>query len=339
MPHRAISLLILAFLLGVDLPAQQAGISLPPVTGPRTQTISPTSADSNFENWDQLALRDSDLHAETPIQGEIDTFPEFTRELVRVQWRDGDPIDLYIVRPVGVAKPPVVVYLYGYPGEALRFLNNTLCKNVTKNGFAAVGFSSMLTGQRYHDIPMKQWFVSELPLSLVGTTHDVQMILNYLAQRGDFDTTRVGMFGEGSGGTIALLAASVDPRIKAVDVLNPWGDWPAWLAASTVVPDAERADYMKSDFLASVAPLDPVAVLPKLNRLQLRLQQNLWDDTKTPAAARGRIATTLPSTGELAQYKNLEEYYEKVGNNGKMVDWMSASLQRSGVGREISAKK
>jgi len=73
---------------------------------------------------------------------------------------------------------------------------------------------------------MKEWFVSDLEHSLVGTTHDVQMVINYLASRGDFDMSRIGIFGEGSGGTIALLAASVDARIKAVDVLDPWGDWP-----------------------------------------------------------------------------------------------------------------
>jgi hypothetical protein len=72
------------------------------------------------------------------------------------------------------------------------------------------------------------------------------------------------MFGQGSGGTIAILSASVDPRIKALDVLDPWGDWPDWLAKSPQVPDAERAAYLKPEFLAKVAPLDPVVWLPKL---------------------------------------------------------------------------
>ena len=300
---------------------------------------SPGSGASSAERWDDLSLHGGELRPAPPLVGQVDAFPEFTRELVRVQWRDGDPIDLYIVRPAGVAKPPVIVYLYGYPGEAVRFLNNDLCKTVTRGGFAAVGFSSMLTGQRYHDLPMKEWFVSDLEHSLVGTTHDVQMALNYLDQRGDFDLSRVGMFGEGSGGTIALLAASVDPRIKAVDVLNPWGDWPAWLGASRLVPSAERCDYLKPGFLAPVAPLDPVTVLPKLTHLSLRLQQNMWDDTTTPANARERIAAALPRSADLAQYRNEQNYFEKVGNNGKMLDWMYAHLPlngRSAHGQEIS---
>ncbi len=291
--------------------------------------IGPDLGASSGERWDDLSLRGSDLHPAPAVLGQIDTFPEFTRELLRLQWRGGDPIDLYIVRPAGVAKPPVIVYLYGYPREAVRFLNKSLCQTVTRNGFAAVSFSSILTGQRYHDVPMKEWFVSDLPQSLVGTTHDVQMVLNYLAGRGDFDLSRVGIFGEGSGGTIALLAASVDPRIKAVDVLNPWGDWPSWLTSSPLVPDAERPEYLQPAFLHSVAPLDPVTLLPKLADVPLRLQQNLWDDTKTPAVSRQHIATALPVGANLALYKDEQEYFEKVGNKGKMLDWIYAQLPPS----------
>jgi hypothetical protein len=279
-----------------------------------------------IEKWDTISLQGSDLRPDSPLIGQTDEFPEFTRELVRVQWRDADPIDLYIVRPKGASRPPVVFYLYGYPREAVRFLDPAFCKTVTKNGYAAIGFSSMLTGQRYHDVPMKEWFVSDLQHSLVGTTHDVQMALNYLSGRGDFDMSRVGIFGEGSGGTIALLAASIDPRIRAVDVLDPWGDWPSWLTGSRVVPQTERADYTSPDFLNAVAPLDPVDLLPKLNSARLRVQQSLWDSGEIPVASRERIAAAVPAGAQLAQYRDIHDYSEKVGMNGKMLDWMHTSL-------------
>jgi hypothetical protein len=327
------ALLLTGLLIGENLNASsQTATQAPPAVaspGPAPAGVradSPGNAPLSSEQWNNLPVRDKPLPAEPVIVGQVDTRPGFTRELLRVQWRHSDPIDLYIVRPTGVAKPPVVVYLYGYPGEAVRFLNDSLCQTVTRGGFAAVSFSSMLTGQRYHDVPMKDWFISDLPRSLVGTTHDVQMVLNYLAERGDFDLSRVGIFGEGSGGTIALLAASVDSRIKAVDVLDPWGDWPAWLAASHFVPDAERSDYLEPSFLKSVAPFDPVAVLPTLNRLPLRLQQTLWDDSKTPAAPRRSIANAAPASADLANYKTQQEYVDKVGSHGKMLDWMHAHL-------------
>jgi hypothetical protein len=284
------------------------------------------NAARRIEKWDTLSLQGSDLRPDSPVTVQTDDFPEFTRELVRVQWRDADPIDLYIVRPNGVSRPPVVLYLYGYPREAVRFLDPNFCKTVTKNGYAATGFSSMLTGQRYHDVPMKEWFVSDLQHSLVGTIHDVQMVLNYLAGRGDFDMSRVGIFGEGSGGTIALLAASADPRIKAVDVLDPWGDWPSWLSSSRVVPQSERAAYTSNDFLKAIAPLDPLAVLPRLTSTPLRVQQSLWEPGETPAASRDRIAASVPPGARLAQYRDIHDYAEKVGTNGKMLDWMYTSL-------------
>ncbi len=61
---------------------------------------------------------------------------------------------------------------------------------------------------------MKEWFVSELQESLVESTHDVQMIINYLSTRGDLDMDRVGMFGQGSGGAIAILAAPWTRELK-----------------------------------------------------------------------------------------------------------------------------
>jgi hypothetical protein len=330
----------LLFLAPAKFFAQQNNSAIPPtvaaasVTEDSVRVAAPQPHTASVEHWNKLALHDNDLHADKPLPGEVDRLPDFTRELLRVQWRSGDPIDLYIVRPIGVAKPPVVLYLYGYPDEENRFFNNYLCTQLTRNGFAAVGFSSMLTGQRYHDVPMKLWFVSNLQESLVGTTHDVQMVLNYLAQRGDFDMSRVGMFGEGSGGTIALLASSVDPRIKAVDVLDPWGDWPLWLATSPIVPDKERADYLKPAFLNPLTSLDPVNLLPTFNSAPLRVQQTEFDQTVTPDAVRKKIAEAVPKSAGFISYKDKQDYLEKASRNGKMLDWMFAHLAAEGTKSE-----
>jgi dienelactone hydrolase len=70
---------------------------------------------------------------------------------------------------------------------------------------------------------MNQWFVRELQESLAKSSHDVQMVLDYLAQRGDVDTGHAGIFGVGAGGTITVMAASADSRIKALDIVDPWG--------------------------------------------------------------------------------------------------------------------
>jgi len=285
------------------------------------------------EDWNSLALSPGTLHAEGPVPGGKDGQPEFTRELWQVQWRQTDPIDLYVIRPRGVEKPPAILYLYSYPSETDRFKDDGYCRRVTADGFAAIGFVSALTGQRYHTRPMKQWFVSELQESLVTSVHDVQMILNYLSTRGDVDMDRVGMFGQGSGGTIALLAAAVDPRIKALDVLDPWGDWPDWLAKSPRVPDEERANYLNPEFLKRVAPFDPVQWLPKLKTQFIRIQ-DVVDDPITPAICKKQIeSAAAQTTAQIVKYDGAEAL-RNASSDGKLFRWIKDQLRSAPDRRE-----
>ncbi len=319
---------LLFIVIPLTLHAQTSKSGGPDKLDPTKSSDSQQSESVKKEQWDLLSLKDNDLRTWKPIVGGTDTYPDFTHELVRVQWRSGDPIDLYVIRPTTVKNPPVILYLYGYPAETDRFLNDTFCRTVTKGGFAAVGFVSALTGHRYHDRPMKEWFVSELQESIGSSVHDVQMVLNYLATRDDLDNSRVGMYGQGSGGTIAILAASVDPRIRALDVMNPWGAWPEWLALSPLVPPEERASYLTPEFLAKVAPLDPIRVLPQLGTRPFRLQESLYNPL-FPEATRKRIEAALPSDAYVVQYHDAKEYSEKVSANGRMLDWLHTQLQSS----------
>lgn len=272
------------------------------------------------ESLDSLALAPGQLTALPVITGEKSDFDKFTRELIQVQWRDNDPIDLYVIRPKGIARPRAVLYLYSYPTENNRFRDEGYCERITFGGVAAIGFVSALTGHRYHDRPMKEWFVSELPEALTLSVHDVQMVLDYLKQRGDLDLSDIGIFGQGSGATIAILAASVDSRIRKLDLLDAWGDWPVWMAKSSLVPDAERKAYLKPNFLASVAPLDPTRYLPKLTQQAIRLQYRS-DDTVTPPGAAAKIAAAAPSGAQIVHYASAKEMYQAT-SGGRLFDWI-----------------
>jgi len=161
-----------------------------------------------------------------------------------------------------------------------------------------------MTGQRYHTRPMREWFVSELQEALGTSTHDVQMLLSYLVSRGDMDTTKVGMLGEGSGGAIALLAASTDSRIRFIDAINPWGDWPDWLKESRVVPEGERAAYLEPEFLQKVAILDPVKHLPQFTSDRIRIEQTVGDPM-TPKNVQAKIAASVPTPESVVQYPDV----------------------------------
>ena len=289
------------------------------------------------ESFSTLSLEDSELKPQPVLEGGKDVTPDFERELIRVQWRPGDPIDLYVIRPKGAKNPPVVLYLYSFPSENDRFRDNRYCERLVKNGVAAVGFVSALTGPRIRgNRPMKQWFISELQESLVTTTHDVQLILNYLETRGDLDMTRVGMFGQGSGGTIAIMAAVADPRLKALDLLNPWGDWPDWLAKSPLVPKAEQANFLQPDFLKRVEPLDPVLLLPTLKSRAVRIQ--IVDaEADATTGSTGKILAAAPASAKIAHFPDGHAMYA-VSSDGRLFEWLPSVLKPPTETKEAVAK-
>jgi hypothetical protein len=301
-----------------------SAVSAAQATAGNLASPAKAAATSAAEDLNSLSLAGHPLQAEKPLLGQKEDHPQFTRELLQVKWRVGDPMDLYVIRPKGVANPPVILYLYTYPSETDRFRNDSFCNDATRHGFAAVGFVSALNGQRYQGRPMKQWFVSELQEALVTSVHDVQMVLNYLETRGDLDTSRIAMFGEGSGGTIAVLSAATDSRIKAIDLLDPWGDWPDWMAGSPLIPEAERHNYVQPDFLKKIAAYDPVDWLPQLKTQQVRIQQ-LGDEAVTPNIARDRIAAAAPKSAQVVHYQGTPEFYRAV-SGGRLFQWMKDQM-------------
>jgi len=277
------------------------------------------------ERYDVLAVDRAQFIKTVVELGQTATFPSYTEELLRVKWREHDPIDVSIVKPNGTTRPPVVIFLYSYGTDPEKFLNQQYCATLASKGFAAVGFQSALTGPRYHDRPLKKWFVSELPESIGASVHDVQLMIDYLETRDDLDTSRIGIFGQGSGGAISILAAVADRRIKAVDVMNPWGDWPDWLVHSSVVPDEERADYASPVFLEKVKPLDPVLWMNRLADRPLRLQETVFD-VAVPDAVRTKMQEALPKKAQFASYPDQDSYIVNVSDNGRMLDWMQDQL-------------
>jgi hypothetical protein len=274
-------------------------------------------SDSRFqgvhEDWTSPALSNDQLLPVRPLAGFAADNPRCTVELLQLQWRSGDPIDLYVMKPKGVKKPPVILYLYGYPTNTDVFRNDDYENLVTRDGFAAVGFVSALTGHRYHDRPMKEWFLSELQESLATSA------------RGDLDMDRVGMFAQGSGASIAILASAVDPRIKVLEALDPWGDWPTWMATSPFVPLDERAEYVKPEFLKKAAALEPVDWLPKIQAKRFRLDYQI-SETITPKASKEKLAAAVPTGASVLLYKNMEDF-KAAFEDGKNLQWIQRELQ------------
>jgi hypothetical protein len=309
-------------------------------TTQKTPAIDPNPpSNKSVEDLTNASLSGSQLYADPPVVLEKADNKDFTREFIAVQWRPGDRIYLFVVRPMNVPKPPVAIYLYGHPSESDRYMDDGWCRRTTSGGYAAVGFVPALTGQRYHDRPMKQWFVSELQEALGKSTHDVQMVLNYLAERGDVDMNNVGVFGAGAGGTIAVMAASVDARIKAIDLLDPWGDWPVWLQESEVIPEDEHPAYLKPEFLKKVADFDPVKLLLGLKTPHIRLNQLNDESSSVPEEAKKKLEEALPATAEHHRFETSVAFFGQVASGGRVFDWLKLQLKATNPKVREAAKE
>lgn len=324
-----------------ESPAGSDQDDVPEVPGFQTRVLKagekvPERENKLYEDWSKPELTPGMKWDVVPL-GTADG-DGFTRQLLTAQWREMDPIDLWIIKPKGIKNPPVILYLYSSNGSNSQYKNDDVCKFLAKDGFAAVGFVSAITEQRFHDRPLRETFVSQLQEGLGSTVHDVQMILNYLQKRGDFDMQRVGMWGDGSGASIAIMAAAVDPRIKTLDLLDPWGDWPDWLAQSSLVPEERRSLFLTPGFLGTVEDLEPMKALAKLTTQKVRLQYITEGVTVTPAAARQKMEAAAPQNVQIVHYDTLKRFSE-IASKGVELNWIKNEVALSPLAEDESTRK
>jgi len=289
------------------------------------------------EDWTKLSVQATSLRMKQPEFAAKDDIPNtgFIRERYQVTWREGDPFDLYVIRPRGVERAPVILYLYSFPEDTGQFKDNFWCETAVSGGYAAVGIVGAVTGHRTRYRLPKEWFVSEMQEALGSTVHDVQLILDYLGTRKDLDLSRVGMFGSGSGGAVAIMASAVDPRIQVVDLLGPWGDWPEWVAKTKIIEDAERQKFNNPEFLAKIAPLEPVAWLPKIKAKALRIQ-DVRINKSIPDDAQEKLEAAAPDFAVINEYGNGRAFIASQPSYA-LFEWMKGQLKGNGAQR-VTAK-
>jgi hypothetical protein len=101
------------------------------------------------------------------------------------------------------------------------------------------------------------------------------------------------------------------------------------MAESPLIPEHERAGYTSPEFLARVAPLDPLAWLPLLDKRPFRLQENLFNRA-SPETVRKQFETSAAGKAVIVRYQDLREYGERVSADGRMLNWLEAQLASSG---------
>jgi len=290
------------------------------------------------EDLTSVKLDTRTLELKLAMPGPRAAFANCDLQTVRLKWRPNDSLDLYICIPKGVEKPPVIVYLYGYPFNEKRYSDDGWYARTTDMGYATIAFFPALSGPRLHSPrPLRQNFLSQLPETLAMTAHDTQMVINYLSTRKDLnlDLDRLGIFATSFGATAAILAAAADSRIKAIDLLNPWGDWPDWVKKSELLGFVPCETCSQPEFLQNLAPLDPVKWLPTLTTPYIRIR-HFVENGETPRIAQDRMEAVVAKSAKVVRYENVAAF-NRSAVGGKTFDWIKAALQVVSSGKPGNA--
>jgi dienelactone hydrolase len=204
--------------------------------------------------------------------------PAYVIEKLVLQSRPGFFVTANLYRPRSTAtKRPAVVQVCGHylEGKATPDYAKA-CAGLAMKGFVALIFDPPGQGERItlRDASGKPGFKSATaehviaggPTILLGRTlanymvWDVMRVFDYLESRPDVDSSRMGILGHSGGGMLTLLAAPLEPRIRAAmsccAVTSFYHKTQALLNADPeqIVPGVYAAGVDHPELIASVAP-------------------------------------------------------------------------------------
>jgi acetyl esterase/lipase len=83
--------------------------------------------------------------------------------------------------------------------------------------------------------------------------HDVEVTLNWLAQRPEVDKSRLGVAGASAGANLALYGAANNEHVKSVVMLSPWLDYRGLIAVDALAKYGQRAVMLVASELDATA--------------------------------------------------------------------------------------
>jgi alpha/beta superfamily hydrolase len=187
----------------------------------------------------------------------------------------GEKIFAILHRPLHAKKVPAIVICPGFAGNKCgkfrMFVN--VGQELAKQGIAVLRFDYRGAGDSegdFHDI------------TLEGKISDTLKCLNFLANDGQIDATRLGLLGRSLGGAIAVLAAGRFHLIKSLALWapvfksDPWRElWESF--KSDQMLDKVKQEMLRNlpanipnlEFLSQFFKLDIPSELQKLKEIPL----------------------------------------------------------------------
>jgi putative redox protein len=178
---------------------------------------------------------------------------------------EGLRLSAHFARPSGVTRVPAVLVLPGFPrgpGGAATVGNTdqTLCDRVAReSGWAGLTFTFRGTGPSEGDFSIEGWLA------------DVRAAVDALHARTDI--TAVWIAGFRLGGTLAIVTAADDARVRGLATfaapasLQTWVRDPQWFLEYARRTGVLRSPEFPSDpaaWIRAIANLDPVAAAARI---------------------------------------------------------------------------
>ncbi|TSC32385.1 alpha/beta fold hydrolase [Corallococcus sp. Z5C101001] len=160
------------------------------------------------------------LKVDPPGRMPAPTPPKALLELVRYPAPLGANA-AYITPVRGGGRRPAVVWIHGgmdWGLDAFAWAPAPRQNDQSARAFREAGLVLMLPSLRGSDDNpgAREYFLGEVD--------DVVAAIDFVAQRSDVDPARVYVAGHSTGGTVALMAAVLSPRLKGAYVFGPVGD-------------------------------------------------------------------------------------------------------------------
>jgi putative redox protein len=217
---------------------------------------------------------------------------------------DGLRLGAHFARPPGVARVPGLLVLAGFPrgvggaatvGNTYRGLVDRIARDA---GWAALTFTFRGTGTSEGDFSIEGWLA------------DVRSAIDALLDRPD--VSGVWVAGFRLGGTLAVVSAAGDERIRGIATfatpasLQSWVREPAWFleyARNTGVLRTEGYPGDPQSWIRSIATLDPLAAAARVPPRPWLLVHGSADDVVPPDDAR-RLANAAGGAVDLRIVQN-----------------------------------
>jgi pimeloyl-ACP methyl ester carboxylesterase len=221
-------------------------------------------------------------------------------------------------KPLGVARPPVVVMAMGLDSAKEEMHSNEGV--FLLRGMATLAFDGPGQGEAEYDLPICPEY--ERPVAAV---------IDWIEGRGDLDATRVGLWGVSLGGYYAPRAAAFEPRVRGVIALTgPFN----FVEAFGRAPELTRSVFVARTFsrtedeaLAVAARMDLTGVAGRI-RCPIHIVGGRLDRVVPPdhaeklaRAVSGPVTMTMVEDGTHVANNRPYKYRPQTG------DWMARILR------------